>query len=60
MRVLLVEDSQRLQKSICFALQKSGYVIDTSGDGENGLWLAESNDYDVNYPRHHAPRVWTA
>jgi DNA-binding response OmpR family regulator len=47
MRVLLVEDSQRLQKSIGKALQKSGYVIDTSGDGENGLWLAESNDYDA-------------
>jgi DNA-binding response OmpR family regulator len=47
MRVLLVEDSQRLQKSIGKALQKSGYVIDTSGDGENGLWLAESNEYDA-------------
>ncbi|HTR43442.1 MAG TPA: response regulator transcription factor [Pseudomonadales bacterium] len=47
MRVLLVEDSPRLQKSIGKALQKSGYVIDTSGDGENGLWLAESNDYDA-------------
>jgi DNA-binding response OmpR family regulator len=47
MRILLVEDSQRLQKSIGKALQKSGYVVDTSGDGENGLWLAESNDYDA-------------
>jgi DNA-binding response OmpR family regulator len=47
MRVLLVEDSPHLQKSIGKALQKSGYVIDTSGDGENGLWLAESNDYDA-------------
>ena len=47
MRVLLVEDSQRLQKSIGKALRKSGYAVDTSGDGESGLWLAESNDYDV-------------
>src|SRR6202167_2859740 len=47
MRVLLVEDSQRLQKSIGKALRKSGYAVDTSGDGEEGLWLAESNDYDV-------------
>jgi DNA-binding response OmpR family regulator len=47
MRVLLVEDSQRLQKSIGKALQKSGYVVDASGDGESGLWLAESNDYDA-------------
>lgn len=47
MRALLVEDSQRLQKSVGKALRKSGYAVDTSGDGEGGLWLAESNDYDV-------------
>lgn len=47
MRVLLVEDSERLQMSIGKALRKSGYAVDTSGDGEGGLWLAESNDYDV-------------
>lgn len=47
MRVLLVEDSQRLQKSVGKALRKSGYALDTSGDGEGGLWLAESNDYDA-------------
>jgi len=47
MRVLLVEDSQRLQASIGKALRRSGYAVDTSGDGETGLWLAESNDYDA-------------
>jgi DNA-binding response OmpR family regulator len=47
MRTLLVEDSQRLQKSIGKALRKSGYAVDVSGDGEGGLWLAESNDYDA-------------
>ena len=47
MRVLLVEDSQRLRTSIGKALRRSGYAVDTSGDGEGGLWLAESNDYDA-------------
>lgn len=47
MRVLLVEDSQRLQKSIGKALRRSGYAADVSGDGKDGLWLAESNDYDA-------------
>ncbi len=47
MRLLLVEDSQRLQASIGKALRQSGYAVDTSGDGEEGLWLAESNDYDA-------------
>jgi DNA-binding response OmpR family regulator len=47
MRVLFVEDSQRLQKSIGKALRMSGYAVDISGDGEDGLWLAQSNDYDA-------------
>src|SRR5882724_3753398 len=47
MRILLVEDSQRLQKSVGKALRKSGYAVDISGEGEGGLWLAESNDYDA-------------
>ena len=47
MRVLLVEDSQRLQKSIGKALRKSDYAVDISGDGEDGLWMAEANDYDA-------------
>lgn len=47
MRVLLVEDSQRLQRSLGKALRKSGYALDVAGDGENGLWQAESNSYDA-------------
>ena len=47
MRILLVEDSLRLQASIGKALRMSGYAVDISGDGEGGLWLAESNDYDA-------------
>jgi len=47
MRVLLVEDSRRLQMAIGKALRKSGYAVDLSGDGEDGLWQAESNDYDA-------------
>jgi DNA-binding response OmpR family regulator len=47
MRILLVEDSQRLQKSIGKALRESGYATDVSGDGKDGLWLAESHDYDT-------------
>ncbi len=47
MRLLLVEDSPRLQRSVATALRRSGYAVDTAGDGEEGLWLAESNAYDV-------------
>ncbi len=47
MRVLLVEDSARLQRSLATALRKSGYAVDLAADGEAGQWLAESHDYDV-------------
>jgi DNA-binding response OmpR family regulator len=47
MKILLVEDSRRLQRSLGAGLSKLGYAVDITGDGEEGLWFAESNDYDV-------------
>ncbi len=47
MKVLFVEDSARLQMSVGRALRKAGYVVDVSGDGEDGLWRAETTDYDA-------------
>jgi len=47
MRVLLVEDSKRLQTSIGAFLRDAGYAVDFAGDGEEGLWLAESGVHDV-------------
>jgi DNA-binding response OmpR family regulator len=47
MRVLLIEDSERLQRSISTGLRKAGYAIDVSGNGKDGLWYACSNEYDV-------------
>src|SRR5882762_8770010 len=47
MRLLLIEDSTRLQASVARGLRKAGYAVDVSGDGEEGLWLAESNEYDA-------------
>lgn len=47
MRVLLVEDSERLRDSISTALRSSRYAVDTSGDGKEGLWLARANHYDT-------------
>jgi DNA-binding response OmpR family regulator len=47
MRVLVIEDSVRLQRTLGTALRKSGYAVDLSADGEEGLWLASSHPYDV-------------
>lgn len=47
MRVLLVEDSERLQTYLGKGLRHAGYAVDVVGDGEEGLWSATENDYDV-------------
>lgn len=47
MRLLFVEDSKRLQQSVGTGLRRLGYALDSAEDGEEGLWLAESNSYDV-------------
>lgn len=47
MRVLIVEDSERLRKTVAMVLRESGYAVDESSDGEDGLWRAQSFPYDV-------------
>ncbi|MGH7322430.1 MAG: response regulator transcription factor [Candidatus Rokuibacteriota bacterium] len=47
MKVLLVDDSQRLLRSLSQGLNKLGYAVDLAGDGEQGLALAETYDYHV-------------
>ena len=47
MKLLLVEDSTRLQRSLKKGFEKEGFAIDISGDGEEGLALALAYDYDV-------------
>jgi DNA-binding response OmpR family regulator len=46
-RLLLIEDSKRLLSSLVRGLRKAGYSVDATGDGREGLWSAESTDYDV-------------
>jgi len=47
MRVLLVEDYLPLQKAVAKGLREAGYAVDVTGDGEEGLWYASGNEYDV-------------
>lgn len=47
MRILLIEDSSRLRQGIAKAFRCSGYAVDTAADGEEGLWLSQSNSYDA-------------
>ncbi|MFL6235320.1 MAG: response regulator transcription factor [Thermoanaerobaculia bacterium] len=47
MRLLLIEDSQRLRSALETGLRKAGYAVDTATDGRDGLWMALENEYDV-------------
>jgi two-component system OmpR family response regulator len=47
MRVLVVEDEPRMASLIRRGLLGEGLAADVAGSGEDGLWLAESHDYDA-------------
>jgi DNA-binding response OmpR family regulator len=47
MRILLVEDSERLRRSLAELFRGAGFAIDMTGDGEEGWWYAEQTNYDV-------------
>ena len=48
MRILIVEDEVRLAENIARSFRESaGYAVDIARDGEDGLFMAESNPYDA-------------
>jgi DNA-binding response OmpR family regulator len=47
MRVLLVEDDERLAASVARGLREQSYAVDVAKDGEEALYQAEINRYDL-------------
>jgi DNA-binding response OmpR family regulator len=47
MRLLVIEDYRPLRQSLVKGLHEAGFAVDVAGDGEEGLWHALGNDYDV-------------
>src|SRR5258706_4852186 len=47
MRILIVEDEADLVASLAKAWREAGYAVDIAEDGEDGLYKAESWDYDA-------------
>jgi len=47
MRILIVEDEPRLLRSLARALREEGYAVDTAEAGDDGLYKAETYNYDV-------------
>ena len=47
MKLLLVEDSERLQRSLSTGLKKHGFIVDQAFDGEQALAYTAVNQYDA-------------
>ena len=61
MRILIIEDEADLLASLGKALREEGYAVDTAADGEEGLYKAQSWDYDALVLDVMLPRLdgWT-
>ena len=47
MNILLVEDSEKLRRSLRIGLSGVGFTVDETGDGAEALSMAVSEDYDI-------------
>lgn len=47
MKLLIIEDSEALLRSLGTGLRKMGYAVDLVADGKEGLDFARFNEYDV-------------
>ncbi|MBI4597461.1 MAG: response regulator transcription factor [Candidatus Omnitrophica bacterium] len=47
MRILVVEDDARVASFIRRGLREEHYTVDVGADGEQALYLAQTNDYDL-------------
>ena len=47
MRVLVIEDYEPLRRNIVEHLREEGFIVDSSGTGDEGLWYAQEHPFDV-------------
>jgi two-component system, OmpR family, response regulator len=47
MKVLLVEDEPRLASTLATGLRAEGFVVVTASNGDDGLWHATEDEFDV-------------
>jgi two-component system, OmpR family, response regulator len=47
MKVLIVEDEQRLASTLAIGLRAEGFLVIGVSSGVDGLWQAAENDFDV-------------
>lgn len=47
MRILIVEDERHLAKILKKGLEENGFIVDMCHDGDEGLYMAETNPFDA-------------
>jgi len=47
MRILVIEDEKKVANFIKKGLEEEHYAVDTAYDGEIGLYMSETNEYDL-------------
>ncbi len=47
MKLLVIEDYDPLRTAVVQGLTEAGFTVDSTGDGEEGLWYARDQSYDV-------------
>jgi DNA-binding response OmpR family regulator len=47
MRILLVEDEQKIAQALQAGLEQEGYTLALAGTGEEGFFLAQSQEFDL-------------
>jgi DNA-binding response OmpR family regulator len=57
MRILLVEDEAQVASFICRGLREQQYTVDHAPDGEEALFLAQTNEYDLVLLDWRLPKV---
>ena len=47
MRLLIVEDDPKIASFLSKGFQETGFAVDSTASGEDGLIMAETTDYDA-------------
>src|SRR5690349_18930793 len=47
MRILVVEDDKKIASFVVKGLKQSGFAVDHCSEGEDGLFMARTNNYDA-------------
>jgi DNA-binding response OmpR family regulator len=57
MRLLLIEDDTDLIRPLTLALKAANFAVDTATDGEQGLFMALTNNYDLILVDYNLPKL---